>query len=132
MFLNIYIIYYIYCIFNRTFFRKNLCHLFFLVVIHIRMVVIRMKQVVAYIKQVVSYIRLVVAYIKQVVANIRLVAKRIRPIMVLEQLVIRRTRLMAIIRRTRLMAIIRIRPIRPTLKVGVLVIFQLPNIRLFP
>ena len=91
------------------------------------MVVIRMKQVVAYIKQVVSYIRLVVAYIKQVVANIRLVAKRMRPIMVLEQrfwlikkLVIRRTRLMAIIR------------IRPTLKVGVLVIFQLPNIRLFP
>ena len=98
--------------------------------LHIRLVVIHIKQVVAYIKQVVAYIRLVVAYIKQVVANIRLVAKRMRPIMVLEQRFWLINKL--VIRRTRLMAIIRIRPIRPTLKVGVLVIFQLPNIRLFP
>ena len=87
---------------------------------------------VAYIKQVVAYIRLVVAYIKQVVANIGLVTKRIRPIMVLEQRFWLIKQL--VIRRTRLMAIICIRLIiRPTLlKVGVLIIFQLPNIRLFP
>ena len=48
-------------------------------------------------------------------------------------MVIRRIRQHAI-RRIRQQAIKRIRPIiRPTLlKVGVLIIFQLPNIRLFP
>ena len=62
------------------------------------------------------------------IKHIKLVIKRIRLIMVVH------LQLFMVIRRIRQQVIKRIRPIiRPTLlKEGVLIIFRLPNIRLFP